>query len=466
MKYILSDNIALRSWWKVPYAYYIRHALNPQGLKKEEYNLLCLCDGNEEIEDSPLLQDLIKRKLCRPAKEGERLTEWQKEKICDNRLFPSISLMITGKCNFNCLHCFNAADNARLQGEFTLDEAKKLIREAEECGVNAFTITGGEPMLHPNFMEIIREIYDHGMYVRELNTNGFFITKEILDEMKAIGCTPLMKISFDGIGHHDWLRNREGAEEDAIRAMKLCIENGFRVKAQTNVHRLNVDSILPTAKRLNEMGVCQMRIIRTTEAPRWVENAGDACLTLEEYFDSMTEFVREYTKYAVGEKSAMEIDIWNFVSVWPYAKAFSPRAVSCREGEYRDSIPVCRGNRGMVSVAADGKLHPCHQMSGYYDKHGWSLGNVKESGLKPLLQDGDLVDNVCTTVKDLKEHNEECANCKWFKYCCGGCRAVGLALTGDVFGSDKSKCIFFKKEYTKKLQEAMPDYRNSAPTFV
>lgn len=211
--------------------------------------------------------------------------------ICDNLHFPALSWMITGKCNYNCLHCFNAADNARLQSEFTMEEAKRLIKEAQECGINAFTITGGEPMLHPNFMEIIRGIHSHGMYVREINTNGHFITKDILTEMKSFGCMPRIKISFDGIGHHDWLRNRESAEEDALKAIRLCIENGFRVKAQTNVHRLNVDTILLTAKLLGDMGLDEMRIIRTTEAPRWEENAGDACLTIEEYFDSMTAFL-------------------------------------------------------------------------------------------------------------------------------------------------------------------------------
>ena len=203
MRYILSDDIALRSWWLVPYAYYIKGFRNAKGLKKEEYELLRLCDGKQETEDSALLQCLVHRGFCRPAKDGEELSEWQKEKRCDNRYFPAVNWMITGKCNYNCLHCFNAADNNRLQSEFTLEEAEKLIKEAEECGINTFTITGGEPMLHPHFMDIIRSIYKHGMYVEELNTNGFFITKEILDEMKEIGCRPLMKISFDGIGHHD-----------------------------------------------------------------------------------------------------------------------------------------------------------------------------------------------------------------------------------------------------------------------
>ena len=459
MKYILAPHIGLRSWHLVPWAYYVKGARNAKGLKQEEYELLRRCDGVHEIDESPLVFSLQQRGFCRPANDGELLSDWQREKICDNRYFPAMNWMITGKCNYNCLHCFNAADNNRLQSEFSWQEAETLIEEAEKCGINAFTITGGEPMLHPHFMDILREIYAHGMFVEELNTNGYFITQEILDEMKKLGCFPLMKISFDGVGHHDWLRNRKGAEEDALRAIRLCIENGFRVKAQTNVHRLNVHTMIPTAKLLSEMGVAEMRIIRTTEAPRWVQNAGDACLTLEEYFNEMLLFLQEYEKLNCD----MDIDIWQFVHLSPRSKTYRPRPIECGEGEYRDSLPVCRGNRGMVAVAANGNLYPCHQMSGYYDQHGWLLGNVKTDGLQKHLKEGTYLHEVCTTVKELAQHNETCATCPWFKYCCGGCRAVGTALTGDKLGSDLSKCIFFKGGYLDRLKEVLCDYTNRAP---
>ena len=114
------------------------------------------------------------------------------------------------------------------------------------------------------------------MFVGELNTNGYFINQESLDRMKALGCNPLIKISFDGIGWHDWMRKREGAEKDALRAIELCIKNGFSVKVQTNVNRKNLDSMLKTMELFDKMGVGETRIIRTTEAPRWVQNAGDA----------------------------------------------------------------------------------------------------------------------------------------------------------------------------------------------
>ena len=459
---ILNPNIALRSWWRVPYAYYAKGVRDAKKLTKEEYELLSLCDGHTELADSKLLESLIKRGFASVCQKDEHiLSPWQ-NRICDNRYFPALNWMITGRCNYNCLHCFNASDNAPLMSEFSLAEAEKLLDEAEACGINAFTITGGEPMCHKQFFEIIEGICKRGMYVEELNTNGFYITEDALDRMQALGCNPLIKISFDGLGHHDWLRNRKGAEQDALRAIRLCVGKGFRVKAQTNVHRRNLDSMLPTARLLDEMGVDEMRIIRTTEVPRWNENAKGATLELAEYFDAMLEFARVYS----SEPHSMTVDIWQFLTLHPHAKAYRMRPVECGCGEYRDSIPVCRGNRGMVAVSASGNVFPCMQMSGYYEAHGDILGNAKEQGLQPLLQCGKYLHEVCTTVGTLASVNKTCGACPYFKHCLGGCRAVALTLTGDKMGVDLSKCLFFQKGYVQKIEDCLQSWKNLAPMEI
>jgi len=454
--YILNPNIALRSWWLVPYAYYIKGNRNAIGLKKEEFELLSLCDNKHDIEETPLLKRFVMTGMVRPCEEKNvSLDPWQKRE-CDNRYFPAMNWMITGKCNYNCLHCFNAADATPLMSEFTLEEAERLLDEAEKCGIHAFTITGGEPMLHKNFFEILETIYRHKMFVEELNTNGYFIDQKALDRMKAIGCYPLIKISFDGVGHHDWLRNKKGAEEDAIRAIRLCVENGFRVKAQTNVHRWNLDTMLPTLKLLESIGVYETRIIRTTEVPRWNQNAKGATLELDEYFDEMLKLISEYIK----EEHRMIVDIWQLMTVIPDKKSYRIRSVECGIGEYRDSIPVCRGNRGMVAVSANGNVFPCMQMSGYYEAENDILGNVKTDGLQPLLQAGKYLSEVCTTVGTLAQKNTVCGDCLYFKHCVGGCRAIALTLTGDKMGVDLSKCLFFKKGYYEKVVALMGDWKN------
>lgn len=459
-RYILNPNIALRSWRLIPYAYYIKGVRDAMGLQKEEFEFLLKCDGKTELEEnSPIAEKLLDMRLIAPAKEGDELSEWQKYLGCDNRYFPAMEFAVTGKCNYNCLHCFNAADNAPGMSEWSLDEAKSLFEQAQKCGLNAITITGGEPMLHKDFFEIVEEIYKRGMYVPELNTNGHFINQAALDRLKSIGCRPIVKISFDGIGHHDWLRNREGAEEKALAAIRLCKENGLETWAQTNVHRRNIESILPTAKMLDEMGVDVMRIIRTSESPRWKENAGGACLDVNEYYEKMFGFAAEYIK----EPHKMDVDIWQFLTIHPSHKTFRVRPVECAEGEYRDNLPVCRGNRGKIAVAANGNVYPCMQLSGLYDKRGEVLGNVKKDGLQPLLQKGKYLSEVCTTVKTLADNNPKCAACGYFKYCVGGCRALAQGLTGDKLGSDPAKCVFFKSGYYEKITALFNGWANIKP---
>lgn len=460
MRYILNPNIALRSWRLVPYSYYIKGERNAAGLKKEEFEFLSACDGKTDLpteNESALSRELIEKGFIHKAASGENLSDWSRARAFENRYFPAMNLMITGKCNYNCIHCFNAADNAPLMSEWTMDEMNTLLDQARDCGINAFTITGGEPMLHKNFFEIIEGIYSRGMFVEELNTNGHFINMAALERLKSIGCVPLVKISFDGIGYHDWMRNHKGAEQTALNAISLCIENEFPVKVQTNMNRRNCDAMLETAKKLDAMGVNEMRIIRTTEAPRWVQNAGDACLTFEEYFDKTISL---WQKYA-AEAHDMALTVWQFGTLYPKAKFYTLAAVNSCKGKYRASAPVCKGNRGMVAVAANGNLYPCHQMSGYYEQHGFFLGNVKKTPLKDFLSGGKYLEEVCTTLGTLKENNRKCGSCAYFELCNGGCRAIALALTGDRLGIDPSKCFFWENNYAGKIAAALPDYETN-----
>lgn len=459
MYYKIPEYIGLRSWPYVPYAYYVRYVPYAQPLSKAEFETMMLCDGQHNIEFDKSVMSLSIKGLITPCEKGDHPSEWSVYKAYDNRHFPKMNLMITGKCNYNCLHCFNAADNAPLMTEWTFEELCDLFDQARDCGIHAITITGGEPMVHKRFMDILREIHKRGMFVEELNTNGYFITQEMLDEMKTFGCCPLIKISFDGIGHHDWMRDRKGAEQRTLDSMKLCIANGFGVKAQTQVHRKNARSMMLTARVLGEMGVNEMRIIRTTEVPRWLENAGDACLEIEEYYENMLAFAKEY----ISSDIKMEIDVWQFLHLFPLDKSFHITPVVYTKGEYRDTLPGCRGNRGMVAVTSSGDVVPCIQVSGTMLKMGVHLGNLHTDSLKELITSSAYLDNVCATVGDVRKNNHKCAACKWFEYCTGGCRAMGFLYSKDrkdFFGEDITKCTFFENGWYKKTSDVLAQWKN------
>lgn len=452
MYWKLTRDVALRSWPLVPYAYYLRGWGAARKLTQEEFEMLSCCDGETELLESDLLGSLEVRGFAASTEHSSPIEPWQKPRFCDNRYFPAMNWAITGKCNLNCRHCFMAADNARNMAEFTWEECLTLLDGCERCGVQNLTLTGGEPMLHPHFMELCGEISRRGLWLSEITTNGSLITAELLTELTRLGLHPLIKISFDGLGHHDWMRQKAGAEDEALSAIRLCVEQGFSVRAQTNVHRRNVGSMLPTAELLEAIGVEEMRLIRTTEAPRWEQNAGDACLTFSEYYEEMLSFTRAYLE----RPRRMEIDIWQFLQFWPSQRTYHLRPAELGCGQYRDSIPVCRGNRGMVAITAQGEAIPCNQLAGYYTKHGMSLGNVKQEGLAALLQESDYLTAVTATVGELFEKNLKCGMCPWRKICLGGCRAIAQALTGDSMGADPAKCAFFGDGYVKRCRDAFP----------
>lgn len=465
MYFRISEQVGLRSWQKVTGAYYMQNEPYAKPLTKAEFEMMLRCDGEHDIEPDQTAASLAARGLIEVCRKGEAPSEWSRYHRYDNRYFPRMNLMITGKCNYNCLHCFNAADNAPLMSEWRFDELCELFRQAKDCGIHALTITGGEPMVHKRFLDILREIHRQGMFVEELNTNGYFLTPDILSEMKSFGCNPLMKISFDGLGYHDWMRNRKGAEEQTLQAIAMCVGSGFRVKAQTQVHRKNVSAMLPTAAALNDMGVSEMRIIRTTEVPRWTKNAGDACLPVPEYYQEMLAFAAQYKALQLR----MDIDIWQFLRLYPETREYEPVPVVCADGEYQPNRSACRGNRGMIAVTSSGEVVPCMQMSGYLTELNIHLGNLHDTPLSEIIRSGAYPEIICTTVGDVRERSEKCAACRYFPFCTGGCRALGLLYSGqrkDFCGEDITKCMYFENGWYEKVTEAFSDWKNLKPMHI
>ena len=464
MYYKLTKDTALRKWKYVDRAIYRKGVEHALPASQKEFDTLLLCDGKHDLESNDTIKRLIDRGYIEECSKGDGPSEWSSLKEYDNYYFPSMNLMITGKCNLNCIHCFNAKDNDRLNTELTYEEVLDILDQAQGIGVNSFTITGGEPLVHKHFMDIIHAIYDRDMYVFELNTNGILITQEMLDEFKEIGCRPLIKISFDGIGYHNWMRQNDKAEEKTIEAIKLCIKNGFRVKAQVQVHLKNVGVMLDTAKLLNELGVSEMRIIRTTEAPRWEQNSPNTSIPLEDYYEKMLEFAAEYMKSGM----MMDIDIWQYLSLTPHHKSYRISPIMCDMDQFNVRIPICKGNRGMIAITSSGEVVPCMQMSGWFMEHGISLANVKKKPLKEIVTKSDYLDIAMATVLQQILANEKCADCKYYMACTGGCPALGRLYShrDDFYGEDITKCTFFENGWYDRVTDTLKDYHLENPLNI
>ena len=405
--------------------------------------------GEHDLEPSPLLGKLVSADMAHPAAPGETWDAWSAPRSYGNRLFHSLNWAVTGRCNHRCGHCFMADGSGPMLGQFSWEECVALLDECERCGIQTVTLTGGEPMLHPDFMGIVRECARRRICVGEINANGSLLTPAMLDELRRLGMDPEIKVSFDGVGHHDWLRGVAGAEGDPLDAMRLAHGLGFRVRAQTNAHRGNLDAMPETVELLDAMGVEEVRVIRTTETPRWRENAGEASLGVVEYYDAMLDLMA----LCVERDFDIAVDTWQFVRFCPQTGTYEYHPVQIACSRYRDGIPACKGARGEVAVAFTGEVYPCNQMSGTLAAMGKSLGNVHETPLHELLVAGAYHDTVMLPVSEIRTRNEPCRTCRYWTVCGGGCRAIALAFTEDYRHFDPTKCLFFKGGYLRRVDE-------------
>ena len=460
MYYRLNDDYALRAWKFVNHALFCR--LRPDPIRTDEmvFDLLLRCDGEHDLEESDVLTGLRNRGIVSPCDKGDAPSEWSRFREYGHRFVPSMNLMITGKCNYNCRHCFNAADNAERMSEWSWDDLMDLFDQAADCGFHSITLTGGEPMLYPRFMNAVREIYRRNMVLEKLTTNGYFLSKEVLEEFTRLGCRPQIKISFDGLGYHDRMRGRAGAEERTLDAFRLCAEKGFSTMAQVQVNRENLDTLRDTLIKLEEIGVNTARLIRTTAVPRWVKNAPDGSVPMEDYFEMMLDLADWYLS---GEHT-MDVVIWQYLCLFPKKKACSVIPVRSKDGEYHPTRPVCQGNRTMMAVTCEGDVVPCLQIGGTAVELGYKPESLKQRRLAEILSGGQWLNEVCANHYKLRQMNAQCDACPWFRLCAGGCRA--LAMLGSVetggglnyFASDPVACLFFKGGWLERVKARLSGF--------
>lgn len=98
----------------------------------------------------------------------------------EKRVLLSMVMDLTARCNNDCVHCYinkAAHDRRALEKELTLDEIKAITAQAVDLGVLWILLSGGEPLLRPDFPEIYTHIKTRGIFV-SVFTNASLVTDE------------------------------------------------------------------------------------------------------------------------------------------------------------------------------------------------------------------------------------------------------------------------------------------------
>ena len=155
-----------------------------------------------------------------------------KQRLAGRKRYPLV-LMLEPlfRCNLACAGCGKIQYPAHiLKRNLPVEDC---LRAVEECGAPMVSIPGGEPLMHPDIAELVRELVKRKKYVY-MCTNGLLL-KEKIDEF-----TPSKYFSFvihlDGErDHHDFSVCREGGFDVAVEGLKEAVKRGFRVTTNTTL---------------------------------------------------------------------------------------------------------------------------------------------------------------------------------------------------------------------------------------
>lgn len=450
----LKEQYELRGWEKLPYALVNRLALSPAFMKRAEFDALRLCSGRVDLDMGiiPAQQRQLALRFeqlgiverCEP---GAGIEPSQEYRLYPARYIRTAHWSVTGRCNYRCRHCYMSAPDAKL-GELGHESVMEIVRQLGECGVRSVTLTGGEPLVRRDFMEIVDALLERGIVIPTIYSNGRLVTDALLDALEARGIRPEFNMSYDGPGYHDWLRGVPGAEGYAEAAFLRCRDRGFPTGAELCIFGANKGSLRESVRRLAGWGCRSLKVNPVGNVGAWKEGGYGQAIDMRELFGLYLDYIPQYYEDGLP----LTIQLGGFFSASPRRpeQYEIPLMRPCGEPE---SSCICGHARVVMYISAEGRALPCMALSGMELQKEFPL--ITEQGLAKCLSDSRYIRFIDTRVSEYLERNTECADCEYAHTCAGGCRASALeSEPGALFGPDPYACELFRGGWAPKIRAA------------
>jgi len=337
----------------------------------------------------------------------------------------AVSWNITRLCNLKCQHCYLPAgfvdmnefpDGYYRDAELSQSQCFRVIDEIAEINPNILLIlTGGEPLLRPDILEISDYAARTGFLV-VMGTNGIMLNEQTVQKMQEHGISGA-GISLDSVNpvNHDKFRGLEGAWEGLMRGIENLKRANLDFLVQTSVMRWNYDEIPQIVELASQLGAKVLNLYFLVKTGRGKTVMDITPAQYEKMLSTLFELQAKYAnKMLISAKCAP-----HYKRVIYEQKSDSPFLQTYPSGTCPCGIYYCR-------ITPEGDLTPCPYMP-------VSVGSLKEESFVKLW-------NRSKVFQELRNRTlleGKCGACE-FRDVCGGCRARAYAENGNYLAEDPS----------------------------
>ena len=321
----------------------------------------------------------------------------------------TIHFSVTGRCDQACAGCFYSArpgsDVEARDAPFPL--FKKVVTEAGRVGVFQMALGGGEPLLHPRIVDMVRLARKHSI-VPNLTTNGNLLDHEMAMALKEAGVGQV-QISLNGVTDDTNQKTRPNFQA-TMAAIEACRQAGLPWGPNFLVTRSNLAELGPVIELGRRLGAASVNILRpkppTTESD-WLERESPGAGN----YRAVARVLRRLRGKTGDTRITLDASLTFLLTDHPPDEL------------YRAGAWGCSAARKFVTITQDGTVLPCSHVR-------WS--DVGEGDFMRAWWESEVFARFRAQEDTMRG---TCRACSYLELC-KGCRAVVMAFGGDFADSD------------------------------
>ena len=268
-------------------------------------------------------------------------------------------VQVTNRCNMRCSFCDFWPNGVSPRRELTVADYGRIADEMADIGCFLVSVEGGEPLLRPDIVDIVRAFGKR--HVPVLYTNGWF-----MDEAKALALFEAgvaqvgVSIDFPDAVRHDAKRRLAGGYDQAWRAVDMLLarapHGGSQVHVMTVLMRENQDDLEALLAMSKARGVGHCVTLISVDGFRRGKSGEDAL-----------------PDAAFGPKL---LELWRR---HPHLRAFRDYVAQTETFLTQGPLPVCRAGEQSFNIDHVGNVAPC------IERIDAVAGNVRDASIADLL---------------------------------------------------------------------------------
>lgn len=391
--------------------YYLLNKVSREKIQinNDLFNLLSMISDDNSILSKDKIRNFEQQNWFKRLLDLNVLTDMYQERL--NNIFfqkentiDTLFIEISKKCNLRCLHCYNESLFSQ-KDIIDFKTIEDLIYQAKSLGVHTIQITGGEPLIQKDIMEIAHMLYQYGFSI-SIFTNLTLLKDEMVPKIKKMNINIITSLDYFKSSSHDAFRGARGAYFKTVKSIKILKKNNIPIRVNMMIDGKSEDEI--------------QDLVNFLKLDLGVNYVADIIIPIGRAEKTSINHLKEVSSYY----KKIAIDQWT-----------SEKPLNLAETNICSSSCIysndCGVNRNFLFIDYLGNAILCPSLRKEYSED-FFFGNIFEENLSEIFNNF-FSDNLNVNCHKLND-------CKFKEQCLGGCRSRAFHFTKSINGIDPVMC--------------------------